>query len=127
MGPLSHHVVLRLDSKSTSVRIVFNSNIKKMYHSVETTLVEPHRHHFLWRDIKNYRKEPDTYVMRRVSFRDRPSETVAIVALRKTSKWRKRSTYMDDIIESVGDRNRAESITQNIEQLVDIGGFKIKG
>ena len=33
---------------------------------------------------------------------------------------------MDDIIESVGDRNRAESITQNIEKLVDTGGFKIK-
>ena len=34
---------------------------------------------------------------------------------------------MDDIIEGVGDRNRAESVTQNIEKLVDIGGFKIKG
>ena len=34
---------------------------------------------------------------------------------------------MDDIIESVGDRKRAESITQNIDKLVDIGGFKIEG
>ena len=34
---------------------------------------------------------------------------------------------MDDIIESVGDRERAESVTRNIEKLVDIRGFKIKG
>ena len=33
---------------------------------------------------------------------------------------------MDDIIESDGDRKRAENVTQNIEKLVDIGGFKIK-
>ena len=37
------------------------------------------------------------------------------------------NTYMDDIIESVGDRERAESVTRNIEKLVDIGGFKVKG
>ena len=37
------------------------------------------------------------------------------------------NTYMDDIIESVGGRERAESVTRNIEKLVDIGGFKLKG
>ena len=37
------------------------------------------------------------------------------------------NTCMDDIIESVGDRKRAESITQNIDKLVDIEGFKIEG
>ena len=34
---------------------------------------------------------------------------------------------MDDIMENVGDRRRDESVTRNIEKLVDIGGFKIKG
>ena len=33
---------------------------------------------------------------------------------------------MDDIIENVGDRRRDESVTRNIEKLVD-RGFKIKG
>ena len=37
------------------------------------------------------------------------------------------NTYMDDIIESVGDRERPVSVTRNIEKLIDIGGFKIKG
>ena len=114
------------------------SNIKKTYHSVETTLVEQHRHHFLWRGIMNYRKEPDTYVTYRVSLGDGPWGTVAIVALRKTVEMAQEkypqeakvindNTCMDDIIESVGDRKRAESITQNIDKLVDIGGFKIEG
>ena len=64
--------------------------------------------------------------------------TIATVALRKTAEMAQEkypqeakivrdNTYMDDIIESVGDRERAESVTRNIEKLVDIGGFKIKG
>lgn len=178
-GPIhyiSHHEVLRPDSKSTPVRIVFNSSanymghvlneywakgpdllnsllgvlirfrehevaligdIKKMYHSVKTTPVEQHTHRFLWRDMNN-RKEPDTYVMQRVSFGDRPSGTIATVALRKTAemgqenypqaaKIIKDNTYMDDIIESVDDKKKAQSITKDVEQLVDKGGFKIKG
>ena len=34
---------------------------------------------------------------------------------------------MDDIIESVGDSERADSVTRNTEKLVDLGAFKIKG
>ena len=34
---------------------------------------------------------------------------------------------MDDITENIGDRRGGESVTRNIEKLVDIGGFKIKG
>ena len=177
-GPIhyvSHHEVVRPDSKSTPVRIVFNTSakymghalneywakgpdllnsllgvlirfrenevaligdIKKMYHSVGTTQLEQHTHRFLWRDM-DARKEPDTYVIQRVSFGDRPSGTIATVALRKTAEMAQEkypqeakiirdNTYMDDIIESVGDRERAESVPWNIEKLVDIGGFKIK-
>ena len=111
-GPIhyvAHHEVHRLDSKSTPVRIVFNSSaklmghtlnkywakgpdllnsllgilirlrenevefmgdIKKMYHSVETTPVEQQTHRFLWRDM-NVCGEPDTCVIQRVSFGDR--------------------------------------------------------
>ena len=38
----------------------------------------------------------------------------------------KDNTYMDDIIENVGDRRRDESVTRNIKKLVD-RRFKIKG
>ena len=112
-------------------------DIRKMYHSVGTTQLEQHMHQFLWREM-DAGKEPDTYVIQRVSFGDRPSGTIATVALRKTAEMAQEkypqeakiirdNTYMDDIIESVGDRRRDESVTRNIEKLVDIGGFKIKG
>ena len=178
-GPIhyiSHHEVLRPDSKSTPVRIVFNSSanymghvlndywakgpdllnsllgvlmrfreheialigdIKKMYHSVKTTQVEQHTHRFLWRDMDK-QKEPNTYVIQRVSFGDRPSGTIATVALRMTAEMNqekypqaakiiKDNTYMDDILESVSDREKAQSVTNDVEKLVSKGGFEIKG
>ena len=178
-GPIhyvSHHEVVRPDSKSTPVRIVFNTSakymghalneywakgpdllnsllgvlirfrenevaligdIKKMYHSVGTTQLEQHMHQFLWREM-DARKEPDTYVIQRVSSGDSPSGTIATVALRKTAENGARevpsrgqiirdNTYMDDIMKNAVDWRRDESVTRNIEKLVDIGGFKIKG
>ena len=60
-------------------------DIKKIYHSVGTTQVEQHMHQFLWREM-DARKEPVTYVIQRVSSGDRPSGTIATVALRKTAE-----------------------------------------
>ena len=37
------------------------------------------------------------------------------------------NTYMDDIIDSVRDKRRAQSTTRDIEKLIDKGGFKVKG
>lgn len=59
-------------------------------------------------------RAPDTYVIQRVSFGDKPSATTATMALRKTAemgseqypdaaKIVKYNTYMDDIIESTTD------------------------
>lgn len=121
---ISHHEVLKPDSKSPPVTIVFNSSanyidyvlneywakgpdllnsllgilvrfcgnevafigdIKKMYHTVKTTVLDRHTHRFLWRKMVTDRV-PVTYVIQRVSFGDKPSATIATMALRKTAE-----------------------------------------
>ena len=177
-GPIhyiSHHEVLKPDSKSTPVRIMFNSSanymghvlneywakgpdllnsllgilvgfrenevafigdIKKMYHTVKTTVLDQHTHRFLWRDMVTD-KAPDTYGIQRVSFGDKPSATIATMALCKTAemgseqfpdaaKIVKDNTYMDDIIESTIDLPTAQKLMQDIETLIIKGGFKLK-
>ena len=71
-------------------------------------------------------RPPDTYVIQRVSFGDKPSGTIATVALRKTAEMGadkypkasqviKENTYMDDIIESVPTKEKATKHAKDIE------------
>ena len=82
-------------------------------------------------------REPDIYVIQRVSFGDKPSGAIATVALRKTAGMGKdqfseasqvilNNTYMDDIIESVNNQKKAKQIIDDIEKLLGKGGFKLK-
>ena len=144
---IAHHEVLKPESKSTPVRIVFNSSanymghvlneywakgpdllnnllgvlirfrenrvafigdIKKMYHTVKTSELDQHTHRFLWRDMDSTR-EPDTYIIQRVSFGDKPSGTIATIALRKTAEMT-RNEYQEaaDIIQYRARKHMAE-------------------
>ena len=178
IGPthyIAHHEVLKPESKSTPVRIVFNSSanymghvlneywakgpdllnnllgvlirfrenkvafigdIKKMYHTVKTSELDQHTHRFLWRNM-NSTREPDTYIIQRVSFGDKPSGTIATIALRKTAEMMRNeypeaadiiqnNTYMDDIIESKDNITMASKLSQDIEKAIIKGGFQIK-
>ena len=107
-----------------------------MYHTVKTTVLDQHTHRFLWRD-RVPDKAPDTYVIQKVSFGDKPSATIATMALRKTAemgseqypaaaKIVKDNTYKDDIIESTTDLPTSQKLMQDIETLIIKGGFKLK-
>ena len=82
-------------------------------------------------------KAPDTYVIQRVSSGDKPSATIATMALRKTAemgseqypdaaKIVKHNTYMDDIIKSTTHLPIAQKLMQDVETLIVKGGFKLK-
>ena len=172
---IAHHEVLKPESKSTPVRIVFNSSanymghvlneywakgpdllnnllgilirfrenkvafigdIKKMYHTVKTSELDQHTHRFLWRNMDGTR-EPDTYIIQRVSFGDKPAGTIATIALRKTAEMMRNeypeaadiiqnNTYMDDIIESKDNITIAHALSQDIEKAIIKGGFQVK-
>ena len=76
-----------------------------MYHCIEIGQFYQMTHCFLWRDL-----ELDTFAEQVVNFRDRPSATIAVMALRKTAErfktlYKEASEtifkgYMDDIADS---------------------------
>jgi len=116
--------------------VAFIGDVKKMYHTVKTTVLDQHTHRFLWRDMVTDRAL-DTYVIQRVSFGDKPSATIATMASCKTAEMGseqyldaaqivKHNTYMDDIIESTKDLPTAQKLMQDIETLIITGGFKLK-
>ena len=108
-------------------------DIKKMYNSV---YIKEHVHRFLWRDFMKNRI-PNIYVITAVNIGDRPSGTIATVALRETALMAKdtypkeaeivlRSTYVDDIVDSVESIEEAQTLTKNITDLLKPGNFHVK-
>ena len=82
-------------------------------------------------------KEPETYVVTAVNMEDRPTGTIAIVALRKTAEMSSnefprssetilRDSHMADISESVKTREEALTLTSEIDNILEPGGFRIK-
>ena len=173
---ISHHAVLRPESTSTPVRIVFNSSatyqghklndywqkgpdllnglfgvilrfrenkvaltadISKMYHRVLIPLEDQHVHRFLWRNFEIDRP-PDTYVMKVLTFGDKPAPAMAQVALRKTAEDGecenpraaqaiKDNSYMDDTLDSVTTNEEAMGLTKAIDDVLEKEGFQVKG
>lgn len=172
---ISHHEVLKPDSASTPLRIVFNSSssymgqklndfwakgpvvlnnmlgvllrfrqervaitgdISKMYHSVKINTLDQHTHRFLWRDL-NSNRPPDHYVLTSVTFGDRPSGTIAVLALRHTiEKFGKgdpevydmivNNTYVDDVLYSTDTVEKAIDLIQRAEHVISLGNFHMK-
>ena len=112
------------------------ADISKMYHAIKIGLLDQHTHRFLWRDFNEHCK-PDTFVMTSVSFGDRPSGSISIMALKKTADMAdseytqareiiKNNSYVDDIIDSFDDDKSYSIITSQINKILLKGNFKIK-
>ena len=111
-------------------------DIRKMYHSVRISELDQHTHRFLWREMQSDRK-PDEYVITAVSFGDKPAGAIASRALRKTAELNAEqypeaantitnNSYVDDILNSFSTTEFAESITSDIDTVLETGGFQVK-
>ena len=136
-GPDSFHntsLGILLRWKEEPIAIV--GDIRKMFHSVHLEPLEQHCHRFLWRDL-NSSKDPEVYVMERVNMGDKPAPAIATEALYMTAdlgreistravELIKRSSYVDDLIDSVKTVEEAENLTGEVNLILAKGGFEVK-
>ncbi len=125
-------VILRFRENEVAV----SGDISKMYHQVLIPQRDQQVHRFLWRNLDTTRP-PDTYVKTVLTFGDKPAPAMAQIALRKTAEEGaseneraaaaiKDNSYMDDICDSVHTVDDARQLTEEIDNILENGGFKIK-
>ena len=112
-------------------------DLKKMYHSIKTTIKETHLRRIVYRNMDK-RQEIETYGIDKVTFGDRPAAAIASVALRKTaeihsdidpeaSKKIVNDSYVDDIVTGTENPDDYERITTNMTLILKRGNFQVKG
>lgn len=108
-------------------------DISKMYHRILIPERDQQVHRFLWRNLEISR-EPDVYVKTVLTFGDKPAPAMAQTALRKTAQEGKsthpkaaeitmKNAYMDDICDSVGTVKEARQQTEDVDKVLEKGGF----
>ena len=126
-------VLLRFREKEVAIC----GDISKMYHRVLIPLQDQHVHRYLWRDLQQD-KPPDVFVKTVLTFGDKPAPAMAEIALRRSAEDGKElypeaarvvlnDVYMDDICTSVQTEEAALKLTQDIDEVLAEGGFKVKG
>ena len=117
-------------------QVALAGDIRKMFHSIHLKPLEQHCDRFLWHDLESDR-EPDVYVMTRVNMGDTPAPAISIEAVYKTADMfesespraaylLKRSSYVDDLIDSQPNTPEALKIAHEIEDILAKGGFAVK-
>lgn len=117
-------------------QIAFVGDIRKMFNSIHLKPLEQHCHRFLWRDLITDR-DPDTYVMTRVNMGDTPAPAISTEAVYKTAEMfesdspkaanlLKKSSYVDDLIDSQPSLPEAVVLAYESEQMLAKGGFAVK-
>ena len=126
-------VVLRFRENEVAV----SADISKMYQRVLIPEEDKHVHRFLWRNLETD-KPPDIYKMNVLTFGDKPAPAMAQIALQKTAEEGeivnpeaalaiRKNTYMDDILDSVDNVEKANKLTNDIDVILANGGFNVKG
>jgi hypothetical protein len=117
--------------------IAISGDISKMYQMVSIPLADQHVHRFVWRNCESERG-PDIYVKTVLTFGDRPAPAMATTAMRKTASLKEdvqpraaeaivKNAYVDDICDSVSTKEEAKDLTLDIDEVLESGGFHIKG
>ena len=117
-------------------QVALVGDIRKMFHSIHLKPLEQHCHRFLWRDLETD-QEPDVYVMTRVNMGDTPAPAISTEAMYKTAdmfetdspkaaNFLKRSSYVDDLIDSQPSTAEALKIARETEDMLVKGGFAVK-
>ena len=117
-------------------QVALVGDIRKMFHSIHLKPLEQHCHRFLWRDLETD-QEPDVYVMTRVNMGDTPAPAISTEAVYKTADMfeadspkaanlLKRSSYVDDLIDSQPSPPEALKIARETEDMLGKGGFVVK-
>ena len=118
------------------MEILCPTHSKDRLTSIKISVTDQHMHRFLWRNL-NLKNKIDHYLLKTVTFGDKPSSTIAIAALKKTAelsidefaaecKIIMESSYVDDIIFSVENESIASETIRNIDKILQKGSFKIK-
>ena len=114
----------------------FVGGIFKMFHTIQIPEVDQITHGFLCRNLEPYRI-PDTYVMTAINIGDKPSGSMAIVALKKTLEMKTieyslsssnmvMKSYMNDIIDSIQTYKKDKIVSEEINMILEIGCFLFK-
>ena len=117
-------------------QVALITDISKMYNAIHISARDQQVHRYLWRDFQTDR-DPDHYALTDVPFGDRPSGTVAMVALHKiadmneekypeAARMIKHNSYVDDLLQSVSSENAAFSLASDVQNVLEQGNFKVK-
>ena len=88
--------------------VAIAGGISKMYNTVHLSPTDQHNHRFVWRDL-DVNKRIEHYILITVTFGDKPSGTIAVVALKNIAKLMQGiypyeckiimdNSYVDDIL-----------------------------
>ena len=116
--------------------VAFTCDLTKMYNTISMSLFDQHCHRFLWRDL-NIQSKPNHYVLTCVPFGDKPSGTIAVLALKLTGEMSQNkypkaaeinvnNSYVDDILRNCNNYETVSNLMKEIECVVVQGGFRIK-